>query len=122
NVAFNSLTAVTRLRNGDAILPQAGKEIAIALIKEAEAVARAEGIELLYEDPVKDILKLGYDEIARNQSSMLTDVLQKRKTEIEVINGEIIKYGKKYGIATPYNEVMLQLIHLLEDSYDMRVE
>lgn len=122
NVAFNGVTAITRLRNRDAILPQAGEKIVRELIKEAEAVAKAEGIKLLYEEPVQEILQLGHEEIGQNQSSMLTDILQKRKTEVDVINGAIISYGKKHKIATPYNEVILHFVHLLEDSYELRVE
>lgn len=121
NVAFNSLTAVTKLRNGDAILPEAGERIVMKLIKEAKAVAEAEGIKLLYDDPVKEILALGHKQIARNQSSMLTDILNERKTEIEVINGAIAAYGKRHGIRTPYNELMTELIYLIESSYERQV-
>jgi 2-dehydropantoate 2-reductase len=122
NVAYNSLTAITRLKNGDTILTASGEEIVRSLVTEAADVARAEGIKLLYKDPVNEILQLGREKIAKNQSSMLTDVRQKRKTEIEVINGAIVSKARKHGIPVPYNEVMLQLVHLLEDSYPLRIE
>ena len=117
NVAFNSLTAVTRLANGDAILPASGEALVHSLLMEAVEVAEAEGIELLFEDPVAEILNIGHEQIARNKSSMLTDILKERKTEIDVINGAIVAYGKKHGIRTPYNEVMTHLVHTIESSY-----
>ena len=121
NVAFNSLTAISSLKNGDAILPQAGEAIVKSLIEEAAVVAAAEGIELLYDYPVEEILEIGRGQIARNQSSMLTDVLNERKTEIEVINGAIVTYGKKHDIETPYNQLVTHLIHLIEESYSKRI-
>lgn len=122
NVAFNSLTAVTKLKNGDAILTKDGEKIATKLIEEAVNVAKAEKIELLYNHPVKEILAIGHKQIARNQSSMLTDILNERKTEIEVINGAIAVYGKRHGISTPYNEMMTELIHIIEKSYNIQVK
>lgn len=122
NVAFNCVTAVTKLRNGDVILPEAGESIVTKLIEEAKTVAEAEGIELLYDDPVKEILVIGHEQIAGNQSSMLTDILNERKTEVEVINGAIAAYGKKHGIRTPYNDLMTGLIHLIENSYEKQIK
>lgn len=122
NVAFNSLTAITRLRNGDVILPKAGESLVRELLTEALEVAEKEGVEILYANPIEDILQIGHTQIARNQSSMLTDVLKSRKTEIEVINGAIVKYGKKHGISTPYNELMMALIKVIEESYPKQIE
>lgn len=122
NVAFNSLTAITRLRNGDVILSEHGETIVRQLLSEALAVAEKEGIEIFYDDPIEDILKIGREQIAKNQSSMLTDVLKMRKTEIEVINGTIVAYGKKHRIPTPYNEVMTKLIQMIEESYTRQIE
>lgn len=122
NVAINSLTGITKLTNGDAVLTAEGEEIARELIKEAVAVAKAEGIELLYENPEDEVITLIQKKFFRNESSMLTDVLQKRKTEIEVINGAIITYGKKHQIATPYNELMVKLIHVLEKTYEHQIK
>lgn len=122
NVAFNSLTAITRLRNGDILLPESGESLVRKLLSEALEVAKKEGIHILYDDPIEDIIKIGHEQIARNQSSMLTDVLNERKTEIEVINGTIVRYGKKHGIPTPYNDAMTKLIHLIENSYPKQIK
>lgn len=122
NVAFNCLTAITRLRNGEILLPESGEKIVRRLLEEALAVAAKEEIKILYENPIEDILQIGFEQIARNKSSMLTDILSQRKTEIEVINGAIVEYGKKHGVETPYNEVMTQLIQVIEASYPNQVD
>lgn len=122
NVAFNGLTAITRLKNGDVVLPLEGKEIVRKLIEEAVKVADAKGIKLLYENPVHDCIEMGLTKIGKNKSSMLTDILNKRKTEIDVINGAIVKYGAIYSVQTPFNEMVTNLIKLIEGSYEKLVE
>jgi 2-dehydropantoate 2-reductase len=117
NVAYNGLTAVTRLKNGDVVLSKDGQEIVGDLVEEALSVAKAQGITLLYDDPVKECIELGLTKIGENKSSMLTDVLNKRKTEIDVINGAIVKYGEMLSIPTPCNKMITQLIKVIENGY-----
>jgi 2-dehydropantoate 2-reductase len=117
NVAYNGLTAVTRLKNGDVVLSKDGQEIVGDLVEEALSVANAKGITLLYDDPVKECIELGLTKIGENKSSMLTDVLNKRKTEIDVINGAIVKYGEMLSIPTPCNKMITQLIKVIENGY-----
>ncbi|MHA6251519.1 ketopantoate reductase family protein [Oceanobacillus sp. CAU 1775] len=121
NVAINSLTGITKLTNGNAVLTNEGEAIARNLIREAVTVAKAEGIELLYDNPEREVIALIKEKFARNQSSMLTDVLQKRKTEIDVINGAIVIFGIKHNIETPYNELMVNLIHVIEKTYEQQI-
>ncbi|WBX79978.1 2-dehydropantoate 2-reductase [Virgibacillus salarius] len=121
NVAYNGLTAVTRLTNGEAIRTDEGKELVAKLVTEAVQIAERKGILLLYDDPINECIRLGIEEIGKNTSSMLTDVLNKRKTEVEVINGAIVKEGKKHNMATPYNEMILKLVYMIENSYEQRL-
>ena len=48
---------------------------------------------------------------------MLIDVLNKRKTEIEAINGGVVDLAKKHGISTPVNEALVNLVKGKEKSY-----
>ena len=48
---------------------------------------------------------------------MLQDVLAKRKTEVEIFSGEIIKLGKIYGIKTPTIDFVYSKIKEIEESY-----
>jgi 2-dehydropantoate 2-reductase len=49
---------------------------------------------------------------------MYQGVLKKRKTEVERINGAIVELGKKHGLPTPFNEVMLRLVQIMEAAYN----
>jgi 2-dehydropantoate 2-reductase len=52
---------------------------------------------------------------------MLQDVRKKRKTEIDFINGAIVREGEKLNIPTPVNRVMTDLIKALEESYEKQI-
>lgn len=117
NLAYNGLTAVTRLTNGDAIRTQEGKYVIKKLVQEAVQIAEVKKIPLLYDNPVNECIRLGEEEIGMNTSSMLADVLQMRHTEIEAINGAIVNEGKRYAIPTPYNDMILNLVKVIESNY-----
>ena len=50
-------------------------------------------------------------------SSMSQDVMNCRKTEIDAINGAIVEQAKLYNVAAPYNRLIVDLIHAIEESY-----
>jgi 2-dehydropantoate 2-reductase len=51
---------------------------------------------------------------------MLQDVLRKKRTEIDFINGVVARHGQELGIATPVNALLLDLIKTVEASYEIR--
>src|SRR5437667_7767788 len=55
--------------------------------------------------------------VLNTKGSMLQDVENKRRTEIDVINGAIVEAGRTLGIPTPYNNAMVCLIKALEASF-----
>ena len=120
NAGINALTAVTRLKNGR--LPQvAGTNLIMEeLVREAEAVAAAKNIKLPYNDPLVRVR-----EVCRNTSgniaSMLQDVLNKKETEIDFINGAIVMEGEMLGIPTPANRTLTYLVKAIEESYQERL-
>jgi ketopantoate reductase len=72
------------------------------------------------EDPVKPLLatiQKFHDSGTKPKSSMLQDLEQGRKTEIDAINGSIVREGKRFGIPTPVNEVMVMLVKVQEEKY-----
>ena len=116
NVGINALTAITRLKNGQLIEFKETEEILELAVSEALKVARAKGIQLRDDDPVshtKEVCRL----TAENKASMLQDVLQKRKTEIDMINGAIVREAEKLGIHTPINTVLTNLVSVIEKNY-----
>jgi 2-dehydropantoate 2-reductase len=115
NVGINALTAIHRCPNGELLGSDDRKNTLIAAVKEGETVARAMGIQVP-DDPLAMTLDV-CKKTARNLSSMLQDINNKRPTEIDSINGEIVAAGKKLGIPVPVNEELVQKIKELEKSY-----
>lgn len=120
NVGINCLTAITRLNNGRLIEFEGTYEVMEKAVSEAILVAQKKGIRLIYENPferVKEVCRL----TSANISSMLQDVLKKRKTEIDYINGAIVREAKILGISVPVNEALTNLVKTIESSYSKQL-
>ena len=115
NAATNPVGALTRLHHGAATrFPPTG-ELFEALIQEGEAVAKAMGVEL-HGDP-RHLVAKGANAPGKHKASMLQDALASRTTEVDFMNGAIVKWGEKHGVATPLNRAMWQLMKGLEHSW-----
>jgi len=113
NCAINPLTALLRIPNGGLLHSDDARFLIKSVVEETVSVARAEGMELETETLLRRTMEI-CRKTAANRSSMLQDVERGRPTEIDWINGEVVRRGKRAGIATPVNQVLLRLIHLLE--------
>jgi 2-dehydropantoate 2-reductase len=120
NAGINALTAITRLKNG--MLPKMTGTALIMeeLVREAEAVAAAKKIKLPYDDPLGRVTEVCRN-TSGNVSSMLQDILNKKETEIDFINGAIIMEGEMLGIPTPVNRMLTYLVKAIEESYQERL-
>ena len=115
NASTNPVGALTLLHHGAATrLPYTG-ELFNDLITEGESVAKALGIEL-HGDP-RALVQKGANAPGKHRASMLQDVLAKRQTEVDFMNGAIVTWGEKTGIPTPLNKAVWQLIKGLEHSW-----
>ena len=121
NVGINALTALTRIRNGELLNHEGTGAVMEMAVEEAAEVAHALGIRLLYDHPVKKVVGV-CEATAANISSMLQDVLREKKTEIEQINGAVVREAARLGIRTPVNETLLGLVKTLEESYSKRIQ
>jgi 2-dehydropantoate 2-reductase len=112
NAAINPLTAILNLPNGELLTrPQTRKLMALASY-EVAAVAAAEDIQLPYDDvaaAVEEVAQL----TARNHSSMLQDVRRGAPTEIEAINGAVIKVAAQNGVPVPVNRTLYLLVKII---------
>ncbi len=115
NVGINALTAIHRCPNGELLESDDTLNTLTAAVKEGEAVARAKGIQVV-DDPLAMTLDV-CKKTARNLSSMLQDINNKRPTEIDSINGEIVAAGRKLGIPVPVNEALVQKVKEIEKAY-----
>ncbi len=88
-----------------------------ALLLEVVAVAQVQGIALDFTERWSAITGLLRRLAPNTKGSMLQDVENHRRTEIDVMCGAIIEAGQRLGIATPYNHAMLWLVKALEANY-----
>jgi len=116
NVGINALAALTRLKNGRLPQIEGTRRIMARAVEEAAAVARAKGIELPYADPLDRVVAV-CQATAKNVASMLQDVLHEKTTEIDFINGAILREGMALGIDTPVNAVLTALVQTIQETY-----
>ena len=114
NVGINALAAITELKNGELLDYPGIVELMELAVREGQAVAEAVGINPGFEDPVSHTKEVCLA-TAANKASMLQDVLNNRKTEIDMINGAIVREGRKAGIETPVNAVLTNLVKFIEN-------
>ena len=115
NVAINPVCAIAGVRNGAlAEVPELWEQ-AVGSMREAEAVARAAGVEL-GEFDAEGLLRRVVGSTAENRVSMLQDLMAGRKTEVDVLCGVIVSKGEEFGIPTPRNEMLLALVRGIEMS------
>ncbi len=112
NAAINPLTALLGLRNGQLLESAETRALMEVLAREAVAVATVQGIVLPHQDPVENV-KVVCERTASNRSSMLQDVERGIQTEIDYINGAVVREGAACGVPTPANWTVTQLVRAL---------
>jgi 2-dehydropantoate 2-reductase len=108
NAAINPITALTRRQNG-VILSPALRGTVQRVVAEAAALAAAEGLAISEEEALALVLSVA-EKTAANTSSMLQDVLRGKQTEIEAINGYVVRRAGEHGIAAPVNEALYGMV------------
>ena len=115
NVGINPVTAITGLKNGELLDLEETKSLVATAVEEAERVALKKGI------PVKGNSVEKVFEVCRataqNRSSMGQDIDNRRRTEIDFINGAIVREGEALGVATPVNAALTYLVKALETGF-----
>ncbi len=118
--AIGPLSAIFDLNHSDLYInnksSKASRDLGKQIILETRQVAKADGVDVSEKECLEMFNKI-VDSKQTNKSSMAFDVLYKRKTEIEFINGAVSKIGKKHGIATPLNDLMCKVINIKEGMY-----
>jgi 2-dehydropantoate 2-reductase len=115
NASTNPVGALTLLHHGAATRFTPTGALFNALIAEGEAVAKALGIEL-HGDP-RALVQKGANAPGKHKASMLQDILARRQTEVDFMNGAIADWGQKTGVPTPLNRALWQLVKGLEHSW-----
>ncbi len=115
NVGINAITALTGITNGLVAELEPARHLSQSAVQEAFDVARARGFAIDV-DIFERVLAVA-KATATNRSSMLQDVDRKKRTEIDAINGAVVRFGQEAGIATPVNQSLARLVHTLEATY-----
>jgi 2-dehydropantoate 2-reductase len=117
NAATNPLGALTGLTHGRVCERPDLRALVTELVTEGKAVAAAQGIRL-DADPEELIDHAARKDVAYDhRASMLQDVEARRATEIDYLNGGIVRFGREHGVATPLNEAVWALVKGLEASW-----
>jgi 2-dehydropantoate 2-reductase len=113
NVGINALTALMGRENGRLLDLDQTRSLMADLVGEAVAVARARGVSFTYADPLQTVCDVAR-KTGANRSSMLQDFDKGRETEIDFINGAIVREAASLGIPVPVNTTVWKLIKALD--------
>jgi 2-dehydropantoate 2-reductase len=117
NASTNPVGALTGLTHGRVCERPDLRALVSGLVAEGKAVAGAQGIEL-DSDPEQLIDHAAQKHVAYDhKASMLQDVEARRSTEIDWLNGGIVRFGREHGVATPLNEAIWALVKGVEASW-----
>lgn len=115
NSVINPLTAINNIPNGD-ISNETYRKTIKKILHEFIAVANTQNIQFSYEELLKIVLDVSV-KTAKNRSSMLSDIENNQKTEIDYINGYIVRMAHEYNIKTPENKKLCQEVNQLTKLY-----
>lgn len=113
NATFSGPCAVLDRTIGDVLADPDAWAVASSCAREGYDVAVALGVELSFDDPVAYVAAFG-SKIPAAHPSLVLDLRAGRRTEIDVINGEIPRAGHEVGVAAPVNDVVASLVRALE--------
>jgi 2-dehydropantoate 2-reductase len=115
NCAYNALSALARSQYGRILQDPDAVEVMKQVVIEAVAVADATGIKLAQDAMIEAVLKLG-KAMPETLSSTAQDIARGKPTEIDSLNGFLVRKGADLGVPTPVNRTLHALVKLLEQA------
>jgi 2-dehydropantoate 2-reductase len=112
NCAMSPLAALLRVKNGQLIARPEARELLRAVVREVTSVAEAKGIALPFSHALERV-EANCRNNATNKMSMLQDVERGAPTEIDYINGAVVREGEAVGVPTPINWALTRLVKAL---------
>jgi 2-dehydropantoate 2-reductase len=118
NIAISAVSGITGLNIGQIFNQHLADDVSYAALEEAIGVAQAAGVNLSVEEAHGILAKIaGPNGTPGNKSSLRVDIENERPSEIDYINGAVVKLGKKHNVAVPINETLVTLVHGLQAHY-----
>ena len=116
NCAFNAISGLSQLTYGKLAERDSIRSTQTDVVKEVIAVAKADGVVLSEPDALHTVANLA-TAMAGQKSSTAQDMARHKISEIDHLNGFIVRRGYAHGIATPVNQALYALVKLVESSY-----
>ena len=112
NCAYNALSAITQLPYGKTVAGEGVKDLMKDVVAECLAVAKADNVQVAGD--VDAAIRKIAETMPAQFSSTAQDLARGKRSEIDYLNGLIVRRGEARGIATPANRVLWALVKLLE--------
>ena len=120
NAALNAISAVAHATYGEAAAHPDSREVIRHLVSECVVVARASGVALPAVDYVQLVWKFA-EQIGAVYASTSQDLERGKRTEIDALNGFVVRRGAELGVPTPVNQTLLALVKLRERQLECAV-
>ncbi|MBA7549153.1 hypothetical protein ES705_41626 [subsurface metagenome] len=111
----SDICALTGQTMKEAMEFEFSRGLSVKVLEEGLAVAKADGYD--FGEDALDRFTSYLEKGGAHKPSMLVDVENKRRTEVDFMSGAIVSYGKRYGIQTPVNDVLTKLLKSSENTY-----
>ena len=112
NCAYNAISAIARKPYGETVPSPGVKDVMRDVVDESLAVAKAEGVNV--PGDVDAAVRRIVETIPQQYSSTAQDIMRGKPTEIDYLNGHIVRRGKAQGIKTPANQALWAMVKLIE--------
>ena len=113
NAAMNALCALTRRTPGFLGAHEEARALIRTVVLEGVRAAQASGVAIEAE-PILDLTVVSVTDHADHEASMLQDVKAGRRTEVDAINGAIVRAAQAAGVTVPVTETLWRLVKLEE--------
>jgi len=113
NCAYNGLSAIGKIAYGELLQRPGLPQVLQDLVSECRAVAAADGV-VLPDDLEVSVRAIAHS-MATQMSSTAHDLRRGKPTEIDFLNGHIVRRGELLGVPTPANRLLWAAVKLLED-------
>ncbi len=114
NCAYNALSAISQLPYGRLVQGEGVKEVMRDVVEECLAVARAAQVRV--PEDIRESVPRIAQTMASQSSSTAQDLARGKRTEIDHLNGYVVRKGEALGVATPANRALHALVKLLEEN------
>jgi 2-dehydropantoate 2-reductase len=119
NAALNAISAVVQVPYGRIVATPESRETVRRLVNECMAVAHADGVSMPEVDFVEMVLRFAEDN-GHVYSSTARDLARGTRTEIDALNGFVVRRGASRGVPTPVNQSLVAMVKLHEAQFDRR--